>query len=255
MVKFEKIHLFITASAFILVFDYFSLLNFLKRPLDLVIIPVKKEISVSANMLRNIGNTIWIYPQIAKVYQERNDFAKNKEDLEFKLRLLTAENAKLRTQLEAPFPSSFKFVPAYVISFSRFVEIDQGSDQMISAGQPVVDGGVLLGKVVDVTPKRSKVLPVSDPDFSISGITSRGTRALVTGQAGQAVILSKVLQKDPLFLDDQVTTAGDDKTPPNLLIGKIAFINTDETATYKQAKISPAVNIDSEKIVFVITSL
>lgn len=255
MLKFNKIYFFLVASIFILLLDWAGLLNFIKRFADQTIIPVKKAEFQAGNTFKNLGIILWSYPQLTKIYEQRNDLLKNQEELQFKLRQAIDENAKLRTQLESPFPSSYTFVIAQVIGISKFMEIEGGSDQGLKTGQIVVDGQILVGKVIQVTPRRSKVILLNDPDFSISAVTNRGTYGEIVGQSGDLILLSKVLQKDPLFLSDQVITTGAEFTPPNLLIGKIAYITADETATYKQAKIAPLVNLKDEKKVFVITSL
>lgn len=255
MVKLEKIHWVFASSLAILLLDSLGILNFIKRPVDKIIIPVKKEIFIFRGVLNDFTNTLWSYKQIAQVYQDRSDLVKTAEEMKLELKQLTQENAKLRTQLEAPFPPSYKFVPAQVIGVSRYMEIDGGSDQGIKVGQIVADGKTLVGKIVQSAPRRSKIMLVADPDFRVPAVTSRDTRGEVTGQSGQVITLSKVLQKDPLFLDDQVMTAGDEITPPNLLVGKVTYITAEEAATYKQAKITPLINFDREKFVFVITSL
>lgn len=255
MIKIDRIYYFLFASIVIVVIDYFGFLNFIKRPIDEVISPVKRDIFQYTTTLKNFGSSLYLYPQLAKIREENQKYRQKQEELEMDVRELTFENEKLRTQLGAPFPPSFKFLPAQVVGISRFMEIAAGSDAGVRKDQLVVAGVVLVGRVNTVTPSRSTVLLVSDPDFKIGAATSRGTRGEVKGAGGGSVILSKVLQKDPLFLDDQVVTTGEEFTPPNLLIGKIIHITTDEAAPYKQAKIETAVSLAQEKIVFVITSL
>lgn len=220
-----------------------------------MISPLKRDIFQYTVTLKNFGSSLYLYPQVAKINQESQNYRQKQEELEMKVRQLTFENEKLRTQLGAPFPPSFKFLPAQVVGISRFMEIAAGSDQGVKKDQMVVIGEILVGRVNTVTSSRSTVLLVSDPDFKIASITSRGTRGEVIGGGGQSVILSKVLQKDSLFLDDQVVTTGAEFIPPNLLLGKITHISSDEAAPYKQAKIEPAVVWEQQKEVFVITSL
>ncbi|MBI3379634.1 rod shape-determining protein MreC [Candidatus Gottesmanbacteria bacterium] len=255
MVKIERIYWYIAASIIIFLLDYAGLLVVVRRPIDQVVIPFKSEIFKFTSSIKNFSSNIFLYPQLAKITQQNYDLSKNQEELQIKLRQLSVENAKLRVQLEAPFPSSYKFAPAQVISFSSVLEVDSGSDQGIKTGQIVVDGETLIGKVSWVSPRRSKIMLLTDPDFKIAAVTSRGIHGEVIGQGGRSTILSKVLQKDPLFLDDVVTTSGEEFTPANLLIGKITHITLEEAATYKQAKIEPTVNFDREKLVFIITSL
>lgn len=255
MTKIDRIYYFLLVSIITIVLDYFGLLNFIKRPVDKVISPLKRNIFEYSAAVKNFGESLYLYPQIAKINQENQKYRQKQEEMEMKVRELTQENEKLRTQLGAPFPPSFKFLPAQVLGISRMLEIAVGSDQGVRKDQMVVIGEVLVGRVNTVTPSRSAVLLVSDPDFKIGASTSRGTRGEVKGGGGQSVIFSKVLQKDPLFLSDQVVTAGAEFIPPNLLLGKIIHISSDEAAAYKQAKIESPLEWAQQKEVFIITSL
>lgn len=255
MIKLSRIYILIILSSAILVLDYFQSLNFIKLSLDQVIIPIKREIFISTTRLKNIFGVAANYPSLLKFYEEKGKFVKKEEELQERVRQLQEENLKMRMQLEAPFPASYKFVPAQVLSVTRFMEIEGGTGQGIKKGQLVVDGQTLIGMIEDVSGIRSRVRLVTDQDFQIEGVTSRGTRGIVVGQGEQNILLTKVLQKDPLFLDDQVVTTGAEFAPPNLLIGKIVYITQEETATYKQAKIAPVVDFGRERTVFVISAL
>lgn len=255
MIKLKRIYILFFISIVILTLDYFHILNFIKSPLDLIIIPIKKPIFATKSFLMNIPGVISTFPQLEKNIQDNEKLEKKLTELQFAQNKLQEENAKLRKQLEAPFPPSYKFAPANVISLTRFMELEGGTDQGIKKGQIVVDGITLVGRVVETTPRRSKVMLLVDPDFRISAVTSRGTNGEITGQSGGTVMLTKILQKDLLLLEDEVVTTGEEFVPANLLIGKVSFINQEETASYKQAKITPFVNPASEKFVFVITSL
>jgi cell shape-determining protein MreC len=132
------------------------------------------------------------------------------------------------------------------------MEISVGSKDKTEKGMIVVDGDVFIGKVVSVSNRRSLIMLPTDEELTIPVKTSRGAKGIVTGLAGQDIILDKVLQKDPLFLDDLVATSGEEDIPPNLLIGKISYIMTSDVAVYKQAKVTPLVDYQKEQTVFVI---
>ncbi len=239
----------------VLVLDYFQLFNFLKSPIDQVITPVKREIFSKISGVSAVFNVAGNFNQLVKFYNQKEKMVQQNEELKLKVKQLQEENLKLRVQLESPFPASFKFVPARVVAVSRFMEIDSGISSGIKKGQYAVDGETLVGIVESVSAARSTIKLVTDPDFVISAITNRGTKGLVAGQGEQNIALTKVLQKDPLFLDDQVVTTGEEFVPANLLIGKISYITQEETATYKQARIFPLLNYGQERVVFVITAL
>lgn len=253
--KFEKIYWFIATSTAIFLLDFAGLLTPVRNPLDRLVISVKSEIFRYESQIKNFSSTVFSYREFDKIAKQNYTLTKLSEEQAMQIRRLTDENARLRTQLEAPFPASFKFLPAQVISLSQVMEVDAGTEGGVRVGQIVVDGQSLVGKVSWTSAKRSKIILLSDPDFKIGAVTSRGTRGEVTGQGGQSVVLAKVLQKDPLFIDDQVITAGEEFTPANLLIGKISHIILEEAATYKQAKIDSVINYSQERTVFIITSL
>lgn len=220
-----------------------------------MIIPVKAEIFQSTNGIKALYNVSVNYSRLLKLYEGKENWSQKIEELQMKVRILESENIKLRRQLEAPLPPSYKFVPAQVIAVTRFMEIEAGSDQGIKKGQLVVDELTLVGIVETVSARRSNIKLITDPDFQIAAVTSRGTRGIAAGQGKGNMALTKVLQKDPLFLSDQVLTLGAEFVPPNLLIGKITNITAEETSTYKQAKIAALLDLGREKNVFVINSL
>lgn len=175
-------------------------------------------------------------------------------ELSVRIKELTDENASLRTQLGAPQPVNSKIIPAKVVSVAKFMEINAGSFDRIKPGMTVVDGTTFVGKIIKVEEFRSLVILPHDGDSSIPVRTSRGTRGELVGQAG-VILMDKILQKDPVFLDDLVVTSGEKEYPPNLVIGKITNVNTDDVSVYKQAKIMPNVDYDTLDYVIILTSI
>ena len=255
MGKLNRIYILITISLLIIALDFFGFLSFLKGPFDRLIIPLKKDIFLSSSKLKDVVMVTRNYSNLVEFYAENASLNQKNEELQIKVRQLESENQKMRLLLGAPFPASYKFLPASVITVGRFMEIAQGENQGVRKGQIVIDGQTLIGIVETVSPERTQVKLLTDPEFQIPAVTSRDTHGLVVGQGEQNVSLTRVLQKDPLFQNDQVVTAGAEFTPANLLIGKVTHITSDETAAYKQAKIVPIIDFTREKIVFVITSL
>ncbi|MBI5451928.1 rod shape-determining protein MreC [Candidatus Gottesmanbacteria bacterium] len=254
MIKIEQIHLFIIISVFLLIFDFFGLLKDFTAFADRIILPVKKEVYVSHLTVLNFGQILGNYSQIQKKFEDNQKLGRSNEELSLKVKLLTEENTKLRSQLEAPLPSSFQFLPAQVISVSRYMEVAAGTKDNVKPEMVVIDGVSLVGKIISVAEGRSTVMLPSDPESAVPAKTTRGTKGLVVGRGGGLVILDKILQKDPLFLEDLAVTSGENGFPPNLLIGKIINITSDDVSPYKQAKLAPILDYIGEKTVFILTS-
>lgn len=255
MNKSFRLYLFVLISILLLIFDHFSLLGALRAPVDSVIIPVKMGMYQTAGRMINFSRVFSEYSQIKSQNEKWNSMVSDNDRLKEKVRLLTEENNKFRSQLDSPLPASFKFIPAKVIAITKYMEIGSGSRDGVASGMTVVDRDVYIGKITKVTPFRSLVLMPYDSDSVIPAKTSRGTRGNVTGANGINIIMDRILQKDPLFLDDSIVTTGEGGFPPNLLIGKINHIDTDDVSVYKQAQIAPVIEYRSEETVFVINVL
>lgn len=255
MFKLNRIIFLIILSFAFFLADNFGILNFVRNPLDGTIIPMKKNIFGIYTAAQDFGKVVSSYSKISNILKQKNELTQKNEELELLNDKLTQENLKIRSLLDAPFPSSFKFVPARVIALSRFLEIDIGEESGVRKDQIVIIGQTLVGKVMQVFSKRSRIILVSDPDFRINAVTQRGARGEISGQTNNIILFSKVLQKEPLFLSDLVQTTGEEFIPAGLLIGKITFINQKDTSSYKDATVESPINSKDTKIVFVVTSL
>lgn len=233
--------------------------SLLKVPSSLVsqilVSPVKTTVYTGMAFIKESREIILHYSQIAGIASDAQNQNKINMELSVKVKELTIENAKLREQLGAPIPATYKIIPAQVISVSKFMEISGGSSDQIKTGMAVVDGSTYIGKITKTDGFRSWVLLPYDPQSNIPVKTSRGIRGVVIGQAGGVILMDKILQKDPVFLDDLVVTSGEGDYPPNLIIGKIIHVNTDDVSPYKQAKIMPAVEYNTETYVYILTSI
>ena len=256
MVKTDKYtSLLLIFSILLLFLDFFHLLNIVKNPLESVIIPAKQEVYNAKMALSNFTAILWQYSKFNSLAQNEQRLIKENNDLSLQIQLLQEENNSVRKQLDAPLPADFHYIPALVVGISRYMEISVGENAGVKPGMTVVDGANLIGKVVSVTLLRSRVMLLNDPDMNLPAKTSRGVVGRVTGQSSQTIIFERVLQKDSLFLNDQVVTTGEENLPPNLILGKIVHITVNDTDPYKRAKIEPVINLQNLKTVFVISTL
>lgn len=93
--------------------------------------------------------------------------------------------AELLGQLDIEWVGDIPRATARVVAgpasnFADTVEIDKGSDDGLAEGMPVVNGAGLVGRLVQVTPDRSTVQLITDPDFAV------GVRLVPDGAPGTA---------------------------------------------------------------------
>ena len=91
-------------------------------------------------------------------------------------------------------------------NFSHTIDISKGSDDGLKVDMPVVNGAGLVGRIVQVTPNRSTVQLITDPDFLV-GVRLLGSD-LATGTAhGQG-------QGEDLLVDTRLEPDIDDPPKP-----------------------------------------
>lgn len=219
-----------------------------------IIIPIKTNVLSIYQAMVNLRKVAGAYTQTRELTDERARLQQTVEELEHAQRVLREENERLRVQLNAPLPVTYRLIPAMVTGLSSQVEIAAGSRDGVKEGMSVITGQTLIGKIAAVSEYRSRVMLATDPAFSVPVRTSRGVSGGLSGRAGNQLVVDQILQKDPLFLEDQVYTTGEASYPPNLLIGTVSFITSTDVAVYKQATVVAPVDYRDVRIVFVLVS-
>ncbi|HUS18003.1 MAG TPA: rod shape-determining protein MreC [Chloroflexia bacterium] len=167
-----------------------------------------------------------------------------------RLRAKQAENDTLRTmlgfQIEKP---DLQLLPASVIGrdpsgLSRMLTLDRGSADGVREGMAVTSpGGVLLGKVRQVTPNGSTVLLIDDIDSSISATVDRtNLAATVQGQAqhGGRLLVLHLAQGGDVARGDLLKTSGLGGTlPRGLLVGQIYEVHQKDIDQEQEALAYP----------------
>jgi rod shape-determining protein MreC len=180
------------------------------------------------------------------------------------LRELEAENSRLRLSLDFRERSSFKLLPARIVSrdastWWNTVRINRGFEDGVEADQPVLTDIGLVGKTTTVSKNEAIVVLITDETCRI-GAKIEGTReqGIITGLRVQENSAEGLLQMNFLSKNAQITagqevfTAGvaHGSFPPGVLIGKVKeFIRRPLDG---QAVVEPAVHLASTEDVFVL---
>ncbi|WP_269843688.1 rod shape-determining protein MreC [Bacterioplanes sanyensis] len=104
-----------------------------------------------------------------------------------RLAALEAENIELRELLNASEKLGSRVLVSSVLAvdpdpYSQQIFINKGSEDDVFVGQPVLDAYGLLGQVIDVLPRRSRVLMIADSNHAIPVQVNRnGVRAIAAG--------------------------------------------------------------------------
>ncbi len=225
-----------------------SLLNIIKLPLA-------------------VTNTISSH--IKEVLSYRN-LAEENRRLTREIDLLTAqlvelkeaslENERWRGLLSFKKRFAPRSLPALVIgrdpsNWSSTLLINKGRKDGLEVNMPVVSFKGVVGKTVEVGPSLTKVILITNPDFRIGAIVQRTREeGLICGTVDKKVCVMKYLPRESeVSAGDLVVSSGFGEVyPKGLLIGKVRSISVDPSQLYKNASISPAVNLSQLEEVLVI---
>jgi rod shape-determining protein MreC len=172
----------------------------------------------------------------------------------------TKELEETRKQQGLPVISEIPNVSADVISvpatnFEHTIEISKGSDAGIREGMPVVAGG-LVGRVVQVTPGRSKVTLITDPDFAVAvRLASSGEAAVARGTGdGRPLRVDNLPIKVKVAQDEPVLTSGYDRAifPKDIPVGTVSKVEPDADQLEQALTIEPAADLGHLSVVQVL---
>ena len=174
-----------------------------------------------------------------------------------KLKKLEDENKSLREQIGTANKNLKIKLTAAVIGSGGFgtknvLLIDKGSNDSVRENDLVVVKDVLIGKIINVTPRVSSVQLLSDPDSSIPVVTASGAEGILEGRFGSEIVLTNVLQSEELQEKEIVFTSGKDDLPRNLVVGEIGRVNKVEKEFFQSAGVSQLVDPESLSLVYLV---
>jgi rod shape-determining protein MreC len=234
-----------------------------------VIAPLQEAVSKVTDPIGNFFSTLVRLPEIRRADEDLRDQI---AALEQEISTTRADQQRL-AELEAlfglqeSFGASVETTAAQVIAngvsnFEWTITIDRGSSHGIQDEMPVVAAAGLVGHVVRVTPGWSVVQLIIDPETFVAGrLDGSGETGLLEGEGGGDLRMSQVDAEIQVLPDERVVTAGyrfggvaESLYPPNVLIGTVSRVLSDENALEKFVTVRPAVDFSTLSVVLVVLS-
>ncbi|MEA3351909.1 MAG: rod shape-determining protein MreC [Chloroflexota bacterium] len=155
----------------------------------------------------------------------------------------------------------YQYVGASVIGrdpspFVKYIQINRGSDDDIRRGMPVVTQQGLVGRISKVTASAALVQLITDPSVTVN-VRLEPTRAeaALSGSITGDIGLDLIPQDVSVQAGDLVLTSGlGGNYPPNILIGQITGIRSQDYALFQSASLQSVVDFTHLEIVLVITN-
>lgn len=139
---------------------------------------------------------------------------------------------------------------------SRVIYIDKGSDDGIKTDMAVITPTGIVGKIVQVFPDASQVLPIND-QFSGVGAALKDSRlqGILKGAPNGATTLQYVMSDEKVVPGEEVITSGGDRIfPKGLPVGKVVSVEPGKDL-FLNIRVVPSSRLDQLEEVLVVTKI
>ena len=243
-------------------------LHALQRGAMEVLSPIQEGANRALKPFRDLfgwfGDTLDAKSERDKLKSERDRLRQEVARLEAQAR----ENEQLRGLLEINTGGGLEVyepVRARVYARSPSVwysttTIDKGRTDGVRAGQPVVNGEGLVGKVESVTRSSAIVTLITDEDFGVSAKAARSGEPGTIGPAVSGDLLFDLVPRGQRVEEgERIVTAGTTASrlpslfPPNILIGTVRRVDDAEGDLNRRIHVKPAADLRRLEFVEVLT--
>jgi rod shape-determining protein MreC len=164
-----------------------------------------------------------------------------------------AQNRELTRLDDLPWTAGIPSVVAQLTTpspgnFEETIGLNKGTADGIAAGNPVVAGDGLVGRVAEVSGRRATVLMLNDPSSGVSvRLEGSGANAVVNGRAGSDLLALEFLQPDDVTVKkgEMVFTSGlePSRFPAGIPVGKVESVRKSAGALTQRITVRPLAEV------------
>ena len=139
---------------------------------------------------------------------------------------------------------------------SRVLYLDKGSNDGITPDMAVITPTGIVGKIVQVFPDSSQVLPIND-QFSGVGAALKDSRlqGILKGAANGATTLQYIMSDEKVVPGEEVITSGGDRIfPKGLPVGRVVSVEPGKDL-FLNIRVVPSSRLDQLEEVLVVTKI
>lgn len=158
-----------------------------------------------------------------------------------------AENELLRSRAGMPGSAVRDLLVARVLGvessgFRNSIIIDVGQQMDVHVNMVVIDGTSLVGRVVNVTPQRSTITPITDIESKVPVFIKKESgdmlTGLVEGNFNVGVKVTQVVSDLSLEPGDQIFTSGlGEIYPADIFVGVVATVTSGRNEIFQEAEV------------------
>lgn len=225
-------------------------LDRLRGAVTTVLRPIQEGV---ATVVRPVGDAVGSVTDIFSVRADNQRLRDRLATLEERRRSVTdleRENEELRALLEFRERGQLETIAATTIgnspsNFEWVIVIDVGADDGVRPNMPVVNGDGLVGKVIQVEARASRVMLAIDPNFfAAAQLAASGETGPVNGRGGDPLSFQPLDPEIEIEVGMELVTSSYDHGlyPAGIPIGTVAEASEPSTSLQREVLIRPFVD-------------
>ncbi len=161
-------------------------------------------------------------------------------------REIILENKRLEELLDFKRTLPYASVAASVIgrdpsNWNAILIVNKGRSSGVKVGMPVVNSAGVVGKVVEIGDNKSKVILISDPNFSVAAIAQDTRESGLLNGTLQGLCRLRYLPEDSAIqVGEKIVTSKLSSTfPDGIFIGTVISVHNQSTTTGTECLVEP----------------
>jgi len=247
--KDKKIYILLLV-VFIIVLLLKVEINIFENFVNNIFLPIKKTVyRINTKTKNRISDLVYIKEVIDENKELRyQNYILKLEKLKWDK--LDKENKRLRELLNIKEEKKMEFIFAEIIyrnamEFYQNMIINKGKKDGIKKDMVVLNKDVLLGKIVEVNEKTSRVALITKKDFYVSVLTTDNKNlGILEGQNQRNLELKNIITDSDIKKGDKIKTSGlSNIYPKDILVGEVSDVKKDEGQIFKSIEVKLLYNL------------
>ncbi len=233
--------------------------DFLQRFLIETVVPPIQSIG---KVSQYVEDTIKKYVWLRKVQEENEVLRRQATALEQRLadyREAYIENLRLRRLLDFKSTIRVETIAAQVVlhnltGWFQTILVDKGFLDQVAPDMAVVNDEGVVGRILDVSDRYSRILLITDPGSAVDAIVQRNrVRGILSGKDSNSCFLRYVRGNQDVQVGDLVVTSGKDGIyPKGLRLGVVQGVVKDPVDLFQRIQVKPLVRLTALEEVLII---
>ena len=186
----------------------FTIVNKTKIFINEIVYRSSFIVSIPENLIKKSYLGIREYSNFYKDYNTNIEELENLKSKEISSKIIISENKELKNLIEDYTLSSNKILAKVIVDhmspFLRTIIINKGSSEGLEIGTNIYDRNYLVGRVIEVNYKSSRVLLLSDLNSSVPiSITPGNVQAIVVGDGKNSGEIRYIKDNLVKYIEDQ----------------------------------------------------